>query len=45
MGNEWLMIVIVSVIVFCLIVGAGRYLYWRRWDRERRRIRMAMRGR
>lgn len=45
MGNEWLMIVIASALVLGLIVGMGRYLYWRQWDRERRAQRMAARGR
>jgi len=43
MSTEWIQIVIACAVIVPLIVITGRYLHWRRWDRERRQLRMARR--
>jgi len=43
MSTEWIQIIIVIGIIVPLAILTGRYLYWRRWDKERRINRLARR--
>ena len=43
MSTEWIQILIVVAVYAVLVIAAGRYLLWRRWDRERRIEREARR--
>lgn len=41
MSTEWIQIIIVCAIYAVLVIATGKYLRWRRWDMERREMRMA----
>ena len=43
MSTEWIQIVIACAVIVPLIIATGRYLRWRRWDKERREMRAARR--
>jgi len=43
MSTEWVQILVTLAIVTPLVILTGRYLMWRRWDRERRINRLARR--
>lgn len=43
MSTEWIQIVVVLAVFVPLTLLTGRYLVWRRWDRERRQARLAER--
>jgi hypothetical protein len=43
MSTEWIQIVIACAVIVPLIIITGRYLHWRRWDKERRELRQARR--
>jgi len=42
-STEWIQILVTLAIVVPLVILTGRYLMWRRWDRERRINRLARR--
>ena len=43
MSTEWIQIIIVCAIYAVLVIATGKYLRWRRWDMERREMRLARR--
>jgi len=42
-STEWIQILVTLAIVVPLVILTGRYLVWRRWDKERRINRLARR--